>query len=331
MKYNQKNSGNITFTLSLILALSVVLTAVVFSLLTSNNTPMDSRNLRTAPERISDEEEIAPTRDVKNLAAVQLHADEVHFGELILVNNKNAYVSEGVHRVCPFETPVNISGKKTSDYGLNNNRMKLNPTVIDKLNLMFADYVKETGNNDIYINEALRTYDDQEAIYAAKGSDTAANPGYSEHHTGYAFDIAVFKPNYQAFDFEGHRKWIPENCKNYGFILRYPEGKQALTEIKFEPWHYRYVGVPHSVYIMDNNLVLEEYIELLHNYTMNGTHLEINALGKNYEVFYVPANEEGQTTAYVSGDKEYTVSGNNKDGFIITVDLSEKEEAEEEQ
>jgi D-alanyl-D-alanine carboxypeptidase len=191
---------------------------------------------------------------------------------------------------------------------------------------MFADYVKETGNNDIYINQAHRTYEDQEEIYASKGNDTATIPGCSEHHTGYALDIAVFKPNYQAFNFEGHKKWIPDNCKEYGFILRYPEGKTALTEIKFEPWHYRYVGVPHSVYMTDNNLVLEEYIELLHNYTMNGTHLEITALGKTYDVFYVPANEEGQTTVYVPSDKEYTVSGNNKDGFVVTVDLSEKEE-----
>lgn len=325
---NRKNTGNITFTLGLALALTIVVTAVIFSMLTSNNTPMDARNIRTAPERISDEDEAEgeSIRDIEKLTPIQLHEDEVHFGELILVNNKNAYISEGTHSVCAFETPVTVASKKTSDYGLSNNRIMLNPTVIENLNLLFADYVKETENNDIYINQAYRTVEDQEKMYEEKGSDTAALPGYSEHHSGYAFDIAVFKPNYQAFSFEGHKKWIPENCKNYGFILRYPEGKQALTEIKFEPWHYRYVGVPHSVYIMDNNLVLEEYIELLHNYTMNGKHLEISALGKDYEIYYVPVSEEGKTTVYVPNDKEYFVSGNNKDGFIVTVDLSEKEE-----
>lgn len=328
---NRKSTGNITFTLVLILALAIVVTAVIFSMLVTDNTPMDSRDLRTAPERISDEEdkEISPSRDIEKLTAIQLHKDEVHFGELVLINNENAYVSEGTHSVCPFETPVAVSGKRTADYGISSNRIKLNPTVIDQLNLLFADYVKETENNDIYINEAYRTYEEQEAIYDAKGSDTATVPGYSEHHSGYAFDIAVSKPNFQAFNFEGHKKWIPENCKNYGFILRYPEGKQALTEIKFEPWHYRYVGLPHSVYITDNNLVLEEYIELLHNYTMNGTHLEMSALGRDYEVYYVPVSPEGKTTVYVPNDKEYSVSGNNKDGFIVTIDLSEKEEEAE--
>lgn len=98
-------------------------------------------------------------------------------------------------------------------------------------------------------------------------------PGHSEHHTGLAFDIIT--PEYHQYVYElddrfatqepysAAYQWLVSNCARYGFILRYPQDKTAITRIQFEPWHYRYVGVEHAEYIMSHNLCLEEYIELL--------------------------------------------------------------------
>lgn len=94
-------------------------------------------------------------------------------------------------------------------------------------------------------------------------------PGHSEHHTGLAFDIIT--PEYHRdiytlsdeFAKTDAYDWLIANCAEYGFILRYAEDKTDITAINFEPWHYRYVGKEHAEFIMENDICLEEYIQLL--------------------------------------------------------------------
>ena len=89
-------------------------------------------------------------------------------------------------------------------------------------------------------------------------------PGYSEHSTGLAFDIVAL--DYQMLDAKQEtteeNQWLWEHCAEYGFILRYPKGKEDITEIDYESWHYRYVGVEAASYIMEYGITLEEYLEL---------------------------------------------------------------------
>ncbi len=88
-------------------------------------------------------------------------------------------------------------------------------------------------------------------------------PGYSEHNTGLAVDLGGsgnFKLE-QDFENTAAFKWLYENCANYGFILRFPKDKEAITGVIYEPWHYRYVGKEAARVIMDNGWCLEEYLE----------------------------------------------------------------------
>ena len=88
-------------------------------------------------------------------------------------------------------------------------------------------------------------------------------PGHSEHSTGLAFDIVSL--GYQMLDAgqekTAENKWLQEHCAEYGFILRYPKGKEEITDISYESWHFRYVGVEIAEYIMEKGITLEEYIE----------------------------------------------------------------------
>ncbi len=88
-------------------------------------------------------------------------------------------------------------------------------------------------------------------------------PGYSEHNTGLAVDLGGSGNFRLEQDFENTAafKWLIENCADYGFILRFPKGKEAITGVIYEPWHYRYVGKEAAREIMDNGLCLEEYLE----------------------------------------------------------------------
>ena len=101
-----------------------------------------------------------------------------------------------------------------------------------------------------------------EQAYAEVEKETMP-PGHSEHSTGLAFDIVSL--GYQILDgkqeFTPETQWLHENCAKYGFILRYPKGKEEITKISFESWHYRYVGVEVATYIMEKGICLEEYLE----------------------------------------------------------------------
>ena len=88
-----------------------------------------------------------------------------------------------------------------------------------------------------------------------------ADPGTSEHHTGLAFDMTV--RGSEVFKGTKQQIWMHANCWDYGFIVRYQEGKQKFTGFIAEEWHIRYVGVQHSIPMRDQKLCLEEYVEML--------------------------------------------------------------------
>ena len=84
----------------------------------------------------------------------------------------------------------------------------------------------------------------------------SARPGTSEHQTGLASDINSVSDN---FEFTDAYKWLSKNSYKYGFILRYPKGKEFITGYMYEPWHYRYVGEEVATFIHENDITYEEY------------------------------------------------------------------------
>ena len=104
-----------------------------------------------------------------------------------------------------------------------------------------------------YINEG---YSQSRAERTAK--EWVALPGTSEHQLGIAVDINADKS--KSSNDEVYT-WLAANAHNYGFILRYPQGKQEITGTSYEPWHYRYVGVEVAREIYERGICLEEYFE----------------------------------------------------------------------
>ncbi len=104
----------------------------------------------------------------------------------------------------------------------------------------------------------------------------------------------------------------------YGFIERYGKGKETMTGIAHEPWHFRYVGYPHSYLIEHNGLSLEEYIQLIKEYPYEGESLSIRHKDTEVKVFFVKSKAD-KTVIELSNNDLYQISGNNVDGFIVTV------------
>lgn len=254
--------------------------------------------------------------------SISIENTEIHNGDLILVNGNYAYKSTDEEEL------KTLYGNKSDSYYVSGSELMLREDVITNLNAMLDDFYTETGHSDIIIISGYRTAEQQQELYDADlestGSDTStlvAKPGYSEHETGYAMDFSLFDgENSGDYDGTGEYSWINENCAHYGFVLRYPEEKTEITEIRYESWHYRYVGQPHAFYMQQNQLCLEEYMEELQNHTIDNALEVTNWDGKVYQVYYVPAESGESTYVMVPPDLEYTISGNNIDGFIVTVD-----------
>ena len=138
----------------------------------------------------------------------------------------------------------------------------------------FEKMAKEAKKNNynIVAVSTYRSYDYQYKLYnnyvKEKGihyADMAsARPGHSEHQTGLAVDISDFSLDYDNFEKTKEFIWVKNNAHKYGFILRYPKGKFHITGFKYEPWHYRYVGIKEATYIFKNKLTLEEYKKITH-------------------------------------------------------------------
>ena len=116
---------------------------------------------------------------------------------------------------------------------------------------------------------AYRSYSQQSSTYnrwlsqdRQSSVDTySARPGFSEHQTALALDINVASLK-AHFENTPAYAWLAEHCAEYGFVLRYPQGKEHITGYQFEPWHYRYVGQEIAQVCMEHGLTLEEYFAL---------------------------------------------------------------------
>ncbi|HPO05106.1 MAG TPA: D-alanyl-D-alanine carboxypeptidase family protein [Bacillota bacterium] len=123
----------------------------------------------------------------------------------------------------------------------------------------------------IVMTTAYRSYGFQQTLwnnYVANEGEAAASrfsakPGQSEHQSGLAVDVSASSVDYALTDRFGKTKegiWLAENAHNFGFIIRFPEGKEDVTGYLYEPWHIRYVGEPIAVEIYTKGLTLEEYL-----------------------------------------------------------------------
>ena len=126
---------------------------------------------------------------------------------------------------------------------------------IERSRVLYENKVQE------YLNAG---YSAEEA--AVQAGMWIAPPGTSEHSTGLAVDLISadyytklpdLLPEFEEFE---EAKWMKEHCAEYGFILRFPKGKEDITKVVFEPWHFRYVGVEAATAIMEQGITLEEYL-----------------------------------------------------------------------
>ena len=165
--------------------------------------------------------------------------------------------------------------------------------------------IKNSFNNSLYIMSAFRTLDEQIEILES-GNEYAASADSSEHLSGLALDVYVKHYAGMGFLDSEEGQFVNSFCHDYGFIIRYPYYGEHITKIPFEPWHIRYVGLPHSKIIAENNLTLEEYIE---SFIPNKIYY--------YEDYFI-FRGKADSLLIPKGFSDITISPDNTGYYIIT-------------
>ncbi|MEH7331803.1 VanY-A/VanY-F/VanY-M family D-Ala-D-Ala carboxypeptidase [Neobacillus drentensis] len=245
-------------------------------------------------------------RIFENNQKIEISEDQIYQGALLLVNSENP-----VHQESIKSDIVNLSANHelAQGYMLLDNNIYLSEDIAHKFSKMVTAAEKE-GLQHFAITSGFRDFDEQSVLYHDMGSAYALPPGYSEHNLGLSLDVGSTQMK-MAVAPEG--KWIKENAWKYGFILRYPKDKTAITGIQYEPWHIRYVGLPHSVIMEEKNFSLEEYLDFLKEQKFISTTIH----GEKYEISYYPVTKD--TNIHIPSNGRWEISGNNMDGVIVTM------------
>lgn len=243
----------------------------------------------------------------KNTQKIELTKEHIYQGNLLLVNNEHP-----VHQKSIKSDVINLYTHKelTNGYGLLDNEIKLSEEIAEKFSELIAN-AKKDGVFHFLISSGFRDLDEQSRLYEKMGSDYALPAGRSEHNLGLSLDVGSTQKKMEEA-LEG--KWIEKNSWEYGFILRYPLDKTDVTGIQYEPWHIRYVGLPHSAIMQDMNLALEEYLD----YLKEEMSISVSVDGKKYTISYYPISQNETIDVEIPVDEHYEISGNNIDGVIVT-------------
>lgn len=237
----------------------------------------------------------------------------IHQGDLILVSGGHPYREQRKPELAPVPGP--------------GSPIRLARRAADSLSRLMGSI---GGWEGIVPVSGWRSHQEQQAIWdrslADHGPDFTrtyvARPGSSEHETGLAIDLGLGAHDLDfirpAFPYEGVCQAFRDLAPAYGFLQRYPAGKEALTGIGHEPWHFRYVGQPHASLMAELDLTLEEYLDFLRAYPYGESAYETRDSGGTAWVSYLGASPTGDTTLDLPEGLVCTLSGNNMDGYIIT-------------
>jgi len=276
-------------------------------------------NIITSPT--PDDEDLPYRQMDENYHEIDVPTADVTRGYQILVNYDYPFDFEKAY---PIE--VVLERKNRNYYGMDWNT-KQETRTLDAFGELTDAFYAESGHNDVLITSAWRDLETQQSIFEKYEKDYGleyaqnfvAVPGHSEHHSGLAMDLSIYGDGNSFSNTPEYADWFADNARKYGFILRYPEDKVEITKTGYEYWHYRFIGKPHAYYMWKNNLCLEEYIDLLKGYPYSIPLEFTDDEGTAWEIYYTPASQLENTKVTVPKDGEYELSGNNVDGFIVTV------------
>lgn len=323
---------------AVLLAVILLLILIIASSCSNNEPNNNGKVVSTVAEKLNPEN-IQADKLPKNSAYVEVvNNDVLYSGNLILVNKEHEYAgkdSEPDNLTSMYQYSTNSKGKMI--FALTDSSVSVSQNFAVALKNMITDFYKKSKNNTLMLRSGYRTVQQQKELYDADTESTGSastkynKEGYSESHTGLSVDLGINKDGYPQYKGTGDFKWITDNAAKYGIITRYTKDKQSITGIESEPWHLRYVGIPHAEIMSKNSLCLEEYEDFLKGYSYDKPLMYTSSDNIKYGIYFTKSGKEKTNIQIPLDDNDqqyaYEISGNNIDGFIITVNLGEDTEA----
>lgn len=318
----------------------ILLFILIISASCSNNGADSNKNIvSTVTKQQKPEDAESGNKFPNNSVYLEVvNNDTLYSGNLILVNKTYEYAykdQEPDNLTSMYQYSTTKKGKMI--FAMTDSSVSVSQNFAVALKNMITDFYKETKNNTLMLRSGYRTVAEQKELYDADTDSTGAvstkynKEGYSESHTGLSIDLGINTDGYPTYKGTGDFQWITDNIAKYGIITRYTKDKQSITNIEDEPWHLRYVGVPHAQIMTEKGLCLEEYEDFLKGYSYDKPLMYTTSDNIKYGIYFVKAGKE-KTNIQIplnENDEQYSYefSGNNVDGFIITVNLGEDIEA----
>ncbi len=262
----------------------------------------------------SGEDDSGDQNDTPKNTSVDKKSSDVHRGPLLSLSEENPYnrpaeeliSSSAMDSLSPGEVLsrynfINVSSRSDGNFKPRNRLLYLDTAAATAFCDMMAQFVAETGVTYIQLRDA----------YVNRG---ATDP----HTTGMAVDLNIYdgglnyplKNSYK--NYRAHYGWFTANCHKFGFVHVQDTNSYST---------FRYIGIPHAGYINSNFLTLDAYLELVRSKTADDRLVMTDANGNEWWVYYVEASGSDTTSIKVFGSK-YTISGDNVNGFIVSVDTS---------
>ena len=221
--------------------------------------PEDEETVDTKEEDTEAEDtEAEDTEEVIEEPEIKIDPDD---WRLILVNKQNPVPDD-------FEVKLsNINGSQYADSRIIADIYRMMDAAADDgVDLMICSAYRSYERQKTLFNNKINKLMDSGMTYLESykvGSMNVTVPGTSEHHLGLALDILTgsYTTMDDGFGDTEAGKWLAKNAPDYGFILRYPQGKEEITGIVYEPWHFRYVGTKYAKDITKRGVCLEEYLK----------------------------------------------------------------------
>lgn len=247
------------------------------------------------------------------MKSITLNKEKIYTGNLALINARYPLHNTAVTNLAPADPSF-------PDILMRRDAANLLRLILDKISAKKA-IVPVSG---------YRSFAEQKSIFDDSLKENGekftrkyvALPNHSEHQTGLAIDLGLNQSKIDfirpGFPYKGICNKFRKAAPDYGFIQRYAKGKEKITGISHESWHFRYVGYPHSKIMMEYSFSLEEYVVFIKSFGNRNRYIYHSSDGSVTEVYYLPAADE-KTEITLPDSPTYQISGNNIDGFIVTV------------
>lgn len=303
---------------AVLLAIFLLIILIICASCSSSTPEVDpnAKKVQTITDNTSSPEDTSSSLFPSSKITSLTNSDALSSGNLVVVNSEHP-LSKDLSADVVSLISYNTDSDGNQLFSLTDSSVCAYESAARQLQSMMSDFYSESKNSTLFISSGYLSSSEQDSDPFEAGSNDVG--------AGLSLSLGTWSDGSRGtYDGTGDFEWITNNMSKYGFVTRYTEESSSVTGAAANQALIRYVGLPHAEIMADNGFCLEEYIEFIKTYTFENPLQHTSSNSISYAVYYTEM-KKGNTTDIKIPTKadgtEYTyaVSGNNIDGYIVTV------------